>query len=225
LLINNIVTSDDERWLSFVQWLTSDVEESRRYHPSGRIEDPEENVRQLQEILIARLRDQFLQNMNLYEQAIDWLEAPSWPTRLGAIKVLSQLPGGPSPEVVQRMVAALGDRRGLESYPARLEAATFLINRDPYSQLAIELCLDALQYGTRPWDLLPRSGQVRQQAAFILGKLEPLYYDERVYQALRQVMYHDADARVRDAAYGALLRMARVRETRPEATTEIESTR
>lgn len=92
--------------------------------------------------------------------------------------------------------------------PARLTAASYLINRDPYSKDAIEVCLGALDYGTQPWEFLPESRDVRKQAALILGKLEPLHYDQRVHDKLLEVMKQDEEAEVRDAAYGALVRLA-----------------
>jgi len=45
----------------------------------------------------------------------------------------------------------------------------------------------------------------------ILGKLEPLRYEARVYERLRQVMFNDQEASVRDAAYNVLVRLAQVR--------------
>jgi HEAT repeat protein len=49
---------------------------------------------------------------------------------------------------------------------------------------------------------------VRRQAAFILGNLDPIYFDPAIFNRLRQVMEEDADGWVRDAAYQALLRLA-----------------
>lgn len=97
--------------------------------------------------------------------------------------------------------------RGLESYPARLTAA-----RNEYCAEAIDLCLEALDYGTRPWEYLPASKGVRKQAALVLAKLEPVRYDARVYDKLLEVMKQDEDADVRDAAYDALVRLARIRD-------------
>ena len=42
----------------------------------------------------------------------------------------------------------------------------------------------------------------------ILGQLEPLYRDEAIFERLARVMLDDDDEQVRDAAYGALLRLA-----------------
>ncbi len=147
----------------------------------------------------------------LQAQVLAWLESPRWSVRLGAAMALLHAPGGPFQDTLQRVLASLDDQRGLESYPARLEAASFLINRDPYSQGAVRACLEALDYGTQSWEYLPESGEVRRQAALILGGLEPLHYDEQVYTRLRQVLLADEDADVRDAAYNALVRLAGAR--------------
>lgn len=73
------------------------------------------------------------------------------------------------------------------------------------------VCVEALGYGTQPWEYLPGSREIRKQAALILGRLEPLNYDARAYDKLIQVMYHDEDPDVRDAAYDGLVRLAQVR--------------
>ncbi len=80
----------------------------------------------------------------LQAQVLAWLESPRWSVRLGAAMALLHAPGGPFQDTLQRVLASLDDQRGLESYPARLEAASFLINRDPYSQGAVRACLEAL---------------------------------------------------------------------------------
>ena len=91
-------------------------------------------------------------------------------------------------------------------------AASYLINRDEYSAKAIQVCLDALEYGTGKWDYLPKSRSIRKQAALILGTLEPVRYDQRVYDQLYKSMTTDEDAEVRDTAYTTLVKLARARE-------------
>ncbi|MCP4661297.1 MAG: hypothetical protein GY856_38325, partial [bacterium] len=140
-------------------------------------------------------------------------------SRQGAAFALLAWPGGPPAEVRDRILAVLEDRRDLDSYAARLEAASYLLNRNATSAGAVELCLDALDYGTRPWEYLPASKNVRKQAALVLSKLEPLEHNQRVFDKLLGVMQDDADADVRDAAYEALVRLARVREHGSAPTT------
>ncbi len=129
-----------------------------------------------------------------------------------AVLTLIAWPRGPPPEIVERIFTALKDRRGLESYPAGLTAASFLINRNEDHGVSIDLCLEALEYGTQPWEGLPWAGEIRKQAALILGKLEPLEHNERVYNRLLRVMKEDENQDVRDAAYNALVRLAGVRD-------------
>ena len=146
-----------------------------------------------------------------------WLEQPRWSRRLGAMRVLARWPGRLPAVVRQKLLTALEDRRGLESYPACLAAAALLLNHNEHCNEAIALCLEALEYGSAPWEYLPDSGEIRQQAALALGKLEPLRYDARVYDRLLAVMHNDKNATVRDAAYGALLRLARAKEEQAQA--------
>jgi hypothetical protein len=150
----------------------------------------------------------------LRDEFLALLEAPRWSARAGAALTLLHGPDGPPDDVLDRVFQALEDRRGLEAYPAQLTAASFLINQNAHAQASIDLCLEALDYGTHTWEGLPQSHNIRQQAALVLGKLEPLVYEERVYGKLVQVMEEDQYFSVIDAAYGALVRLARVREGR-----------
>jgi hypothetical protein len=121
------------------------------------------------------------------------------------------MPGGPPSSLLPSLRGLLDDMRGEESWPQRLQIAELLLNdRDrTSSQRAMAVALEALDYATQPWYDLPYQGsQVRQQAARILGQLEPLYRDEVVFGRLTRVLEEDANDEVRDAAYGALLRLA-----------------
>lgn len=112
----------------------------------------------------------------------------------------------------------LHDTRGEESGPERLRVcAIFLNDRDrALSQRAIAITVEALDYATQPWyDLSFTGTHVRQEAAGILGQLEPLYRDERIFARLVRVLREDTSAAVRDAAYGTLLRLAAAPEEMP----------
>lgn len=151
-------------------------------------------------------------DISLRDALLERLREPRWSARLGAALALLAWPGGPPDEIMTQVLAALEDRRGLEAYPAQLTAASYLINRNDTAAEAIDLCLEALDYGTQPWEHLGRSRAVRQQAALVLGKLEPVFYDARIYDKLLHVLRNDEAADVRDAAYGTLVRLARMRE-------------
>ncbi len=110
------------------------------------------------------------------------------------------------------ILVSLKDNRGLESYPARLIAAIYLINREPYSRKSIQLGLGALDYGTFPWEFFPsESEKIRKQAALLLGTLEPLHYDRLVYDKLLQAMKSDQSKDVRNTSYTVLIKLARIR--------------
>ena len=121
------------------------------------------------------------------------------------------MPGGPPPELLPKLRALIDDERSEDSWRERLQVAALLVNdRDPkLSRQATTAALDALDYATPPWYFeLNASRAVRKPAALILGQLEPVYRDEAVFQRLARVLDEDEDAEVRDAAYGALLRLA-----------------
>jgi HEAT repeat protein len=151
-------------------------------------------------------------NPEIRDYLLDLLREPGWPARLGGVLAILSWPGGPPEDALDRVFDALEDRRGLESYPARLTAASFLINRNEYEKEAVDLCLEALNYGTQPWEYIEDSIEVRKQAALVLGKLEPLGQNPRAYDNLIQVLQNDESPEVRDAAYGALVRLAQARE-------------
>jgi hypothetical protein len=192
------------RWDDLTAWLLLEID--HRYYP-GETEQGEQLRRRLGEIVGHHLPT----DPALVKKLLAWLESPRASRRLGAVTALVHWSGGVPKEILPPILASLDDDRDLASYPARLEAASPLINRDPYSQTAVEVCLEALDYGTQPWEDLPESVEIRKQAALILGKLEPMRYEGRVYERLRQVMLTDQAASVRDAAYNVLVRLAQVR--------------
>jgi len=151
------------------------------------------------------------QDHNLLTSITALLTSSAWPTRQGAAWALIAMPGGPPPHLLPQLRGLLDDLRTEENWPERLQAAEVFLNaRDPeLSRHAITLALEALDYATQPWYGIPREGaQVRQTAARILGQLDPLYRDDTIFARLARVLEEDEDENVRDAAYGALLRLA-----------------
>jgi hypothetical protein len=161
-------------------------------------------------ILGARIPSEQLLRDSLLEQLCD----SRWSTRLGAVLALLAWWGGPPDDVLISILEALDNRRDLESYPAQLTVASLLLNRPDQHRQAIDICLDALDYGTQPLRYIIGSDEVRKRAALVLGRLEPLFYDEQVYYKVLRLMEEDVVADVRDAAYGALVRLAHVRDGR-----------
>jgi hypothetical protein len=168
----------------------------------------EEWLHKVRKALAERLGERLPEDAELRERMLALLVDVRASSRLGAAMTLLSWPGGPPKDVLDRVLAAVGD---LDSYPARLAAATYLLNRNETSAEAVELCLEALDYGTRPWES-PQSNAVLKQVALVLSKLEPLVDNQRAYDKLLVVLRGDADGEVRDAAYEALVRLARVRE-------------
>jgi hypothetical protein len=193
-------------------WLSLD-EDGSTPNPYG---SPSEWPRSVQAQLAKRFGSRLPTDSSLYAYLLEMLRAPRWSARLGAVLALLAWPGGPPGDVLTQVFSALEDPRGLEAYPAQLTAASFLINQNDTVAEAIELCLEALDYGTQLWEDIDSSREVRKQAAFVLGKLEPVFYEPRVYDKLLHVLHHDEDADVRDAAYGTLVRLARIRDQQAE---------
>jgi hypothetical protein len=200
----SLTTSRPELWSHVVTWISSD---------SGKYEN-DWDARQVQRVLASVLGPRLPEDPQLTEWVLERLGDVRWSSRLGAVLSVLAWPGGPPPEILDRIFKAVEDRRGLESYPARLTAASFLINRNEDGGASIKLCLEALDYGTQPWEALRNSAEIRKQAALVLGKLEPLEENQRVYDRLLHVLKEDKDPDVRDAAYNALVRLAGVRDRR-----------
>jgi hypothetical protein len=163
------------------------------------------------QVLIDIYASLLASDQELRQQFVSRLDAPDWQSRHAAARALIAMPGGAPVDLWPRLRALLDDQRGEESWPNRLQIAELFVNeRDrDLSQEAIATALAALNYATQPWYNLPRSGAaVRSQAAMILGRLDPIYRDKAIFARLVQVMNEDKDADVRDAAYGALLRLA-----------------
>jgi len=189
---------------TFLGWLGTVTE----YDPqAGQRWDDEETRQEFSQFFAQ----QAAKDPALYAQIVAFLDAPAWLLRCGAAMTLIAMPQGPPPVLLPRLRHLLDDHRDETSWPHRLTIAQVLIN-DPdrtLSDRAIEVCLQALDYATQPWYHLPTSGPaVRKQAATILGQLEPLYRNDRIFQRLARLMAEDSDGAVRDAAYGALIRLA-----------------
>ncbi|MBA3533129.1 MAG: HEAT repeat domain-containing protein [Ardenticatenales bacterium] len=199
-----LLTRDEELRPRLLSWLGTLIEEGRGQTYSDTGEDTRRAVADAYAPLLA-------EDEALLAQVVAMLDSVAWPARQGAAWAIIAMPGGPPPHLLPKLCALLDDMRGEESWPERLQVAELFINdqdRD-LSQRAIATALAALDYATQPWYDLPKEGsKVRQQAARILGQLEPLYRDEAIFARLARVLHEDQSEEVRDAAYGALLRLA-----------------
>lgn len=197
-------------WHSVVNWLCADID----FNSLAPLKSWQEQWIRIENHLPTLVGRCLPQDDALCHTVHGWLDEPSMTTRLGAVRALVQWPEGPPPETMPRILKALQDKRGLESYPARITAASFLLNHHKveFSRNALSVCLDALTYGTSPWDYLPRSAEIRKQAVLVLAGLEPIHYDEEAYDKLLSIMQTDDDPEVRDAAYVALVRLAHMKE-------------
>lgn len=161
--------------------------------------------------LAAWLAPYLSDNRELSDRLRQQLRDPRASSRLGAGLTLLAWPGGPPAEVVEELWAVLDDWRCLETYSARLKAASYLLNREPYGEAALSLCLEALEYGTRPWEVLGSSVDDRTEAVLALGKLDPLHFVPHVFERLRRTLKDDSSTGVRNSSYQALLRLAQLR--------------
>ena len=207
-----LVASDHGIKQRFLSWLGV-IDEERSWSDIGEI------AQETQRLLANTYAPLLTTDPKLLDQVTTMLTSPAWPVRQGAARTLIAMPGGPPPHVLPTLRGLLDDMRGEESWSQRLQVAELLINdRDQtLSRRTIAMALEALNYAIEVWYNMPYLGpQVRGQAARILGQLEPLYRDEAIFARLTRILTEDASEEVRDAAYGALLRLAAA----PEAVSE-----
>ena len=111
-------------------------------------------------------------------------------------------------EAAPHLVAALDDRRGLDSWPVRIAAAEVLLNEYHYSTAAVNTILPALDYGAHPLVVVPNAAEIRRQTALALGKLKAEYRQPHVFDRLKQVLNEEQGPAVLDGAFSALLSLA-----------------
>lgn len=178
--------------------------------------------------LASALAPRLAAEPELQDEIAAWLDSPRRGSRLGALAALLAWPGAAPDLFRPRMAALLDDRRDPRSFGLRLAAASALLNRNDSCREATQVALEALDYRAKPWEgFYGEDSRIRQEAALLLGKLEPVHFDARVYDRLLEVLKSDDDPSVRDAAYGALLRLAQAREQaaagRPEPDAPVDS--
>jgi len=166
----------------------------------------------IQARIAAKVGARLPEDDGLRDWVLQLLDSPRMSARLGGALAVLSWPGGPPEEFLDRIFAAIEDARDLASYPARLAAASLLIDRRETAREAVDLCLEALDYGAHPWEYLPDSAYARKQAASILDGVKGPEHSQRAYERLVRVIEEDKDPEVRDAAYDALVRLAEARD-------------
>lgn len=212
---------DGSNLLSIKEWIQMDADSLYYYtRPTDnwKYDTFLKSVEDVRFRLAAHLGDRLPEDKALLNWILDLLQNDSWKARLGGVITLLNWPGGMPPELGKKALKVFSDRRGLESYPARLTAASLLIDRNEDRDSSIGLCLKALDYGAQPWEGLGKASEVRKQAALILSKLEQPEYNERIFDRLLRVMKDDRDHEVRNGAYNALVRLAGARDRQAEGT-------
>jgi HEAT repeat protein len=144
-------------------------------------------------------------NPTVREKLAQLLRAKDWRVRLSAIEVFAGAHIDTLRQVVPELITALDDRRGLDSWPARIEAAEVMLNDYQHSETAIQTILPALDYATHPLVFVEGAGNVRRQAAVALGNLKAERRDPRVLARLERLLEDGADPQVLDGAYNALV--------------------
>jgi energy-coupling factor transporter ATP-binding protein EcfA2 len=188
-------------------WLCMDSEPDYREFFEGQ----EEWAERMRTRIAAKVGAGLREDDGLRTWVLQLLGSARMSDRLGGALALLSWPGAPS-ELLDGIFAAIEDPRDLRSYRARLAAASLLIDRRETAGEALGLCLEALDYGTHPWEHLSGSAYVRKQAVEILGGVKGPEHSQRAYERLVRVIEEDKDPEVRDAAYDALVRLAGVRE-------------
>lgn len=138
-------------------------------------------------------------------EMVQLLRAEDWRTRLSAVEVLAGANTDALREIVPELVEVLDDFRGLDSWPARIAAAEFLLNDYQWSEKAIQTILPALDYGTHPLVFVLLSGEVRRRAAVALGTLNAERRDPAVLPRVVRLMAEEEGPHLLDGAYNALL--------------------
>ncbi|HRF48815.1 MAG TPA: HEAT repeat domain-containing protein [Anaerolineales bacterium] len=104
----------------------------------------------------------------------------------------------------EELLQALADRRGKDSWPARVAAAQRLLNEWAYSDRALQVLVAALDFGLRPSIVDNSATSVRREAALAVGTLKAIEVHPAAIVAIRRALDEETDPRVLDALAGAL---------------------
>jgi HEAT repeat protein len=137
-------------------------------------------------------------------EVIAMLSEEDWERRRAAALILEEAGPEVVGEALPQLLAALEDRRGYSSWPARLAAAERLLNTDRYGEAALVLIQEALAYGAEALVGPYKGARVRQQAALALGKLKALHHRADVAARIVGLLETEQKPEVLDGLYAAL---------------------
>lgn len=149
-----------------------------------------------------------LEDTWLRARIVSMLDSDAWQDRQGAAWSLIRARGEIPASLLNRLRNLLHDTRTEESWKERLSVAEVVLNhKSPHvSRKAMAVACEALEYGKDPW-YGPLGNEVRQQAAGVLGKLEPMYRNSSLIEQIIAALKEDPAEEVRNALYHALLQL------------------
>ena len=141
-------------------------------------------------------------------EIIQMIGSEDWRSRRSGIEIVASAGEAAVRQVAPRLLAAMDDHRGLDSWPARIAAAELLLNDLHHSQQAIDTILPALEYGAHPLVVVPDAAEIRQQAALALGELKAEFQRPDVAAKLDALLAKERDPQVLDSLFNALQSLA-----------------
>jgi len=148
-----------------------------------------------------------------WAEVVEMLSSVDWRLRLSGVEIVAASGEAAVRQVAPRLLAAMDDQRGLDSWPARLAAAELLLNDRHHSQAAIDTVLPALEYGAHPLVIVPNAAEIRRQAALALGKLKAEFRRPDVAAKLEALLTTEKDPSVLDSLFNALHSLASAPES------------
>ncbi|MFO7663902.1 MAG: HEAT repeat domain-containing protein, partial [Chloroflexota bacterium] len=209
-ILMQVLVNNRQLQLELIRWIGG-IDSVDSYRTPGSLSEGQfSGARKLRHSL-AKVFGPFLaENVDVLASVLQALTSESWAARQGAIWTLAAMPDNVPDELIPKIEAALEDDRGEESWMTRITIARGLMNyldRDIEVQ-AVNVLINALDYGTEPWYEEEVSQSVRERAIEYLSELDPIYQNEALLERLQQVLDKDRSPEVRDAAYRALLKLA-----------------
>jgi HEAT repeat protein len=148
------------------------------------------------------------QDITGWREVTTLIESTDWRLRQSGIEIVTAAGEDAVRQVVPRLLKAMDDHRGYDSWPARIAAAELLLNDLHHSQSAIDTILPALEYGAHPLAFVGNAAEIRQQAALALGKLKADFRRPDVAVKLEELLAKEKSPKVLDGLFNALSSLA-----------------